>query len=694
MKTIGIALVGCLLALASCSMSLSSQVVSPLTAGSTNTSYSYAFAATAITVPAGSQLVAQFDTGAFAISQVNGCQLSMNGVSVSGATCVVNTSSNAVIWSGVAASSLSLSNLSVSFYSNGASYSGTSNILFYFQDSTGLQNTDSRVNTTVSIVAATMTGCSVTTANQTVGASSTYNLAYTPAVQVATGSILQIVLPAWFGNSTNLLNNASANCSSNCSALLISTSETVTFKTIYSSAGVAAAAPQTAAIFSIKNPPSTAPISIQFIVQTSNNQNVQQCFYQLSVNTPNSLRAAFAPSNLTISAGNSIKLSFRSSNPIPGSTSYLRISSPLGLAYSYAAANSTSTTAPVRVSSTDGSVLISGLSTSNIAALSLYNLGLFTLTNGPSSKKYTLTFTTQTYSNNSFYSIDSSSVDIQAVPSTITVANVSAQNSLAYAIGQFSVSFTSANALVQGSFAVLQFPTEMSIATASTCSTNVGSCFFSGNTVTINVQSAVAGGSNITTVLSLVQNPLTTTPSSTFSISTYYDTSDSLVDQLTSGLTFTALPVPLKVLQVLPQSSTVRDVTNYTFNVNFTNPVPTGTILYLTFPSSLPISSVMYTSNNTLGCVVSTNLQTVTLTGCFSADYTGMVTFTLGGITNPTSKKPTTTFNLTSTYNGLLLEYLSSAVTVAMTTPMAFGALTLSATNLTVNAQTTYTFSV
>lgn len=655
MKAKSLALLACLLVFANSSMTLSSQVVSPLTAGSTNTSYSYVFASTAITVSAGSQLLAQFDVGSFTVSQVNGCQLSINGATVSAATCAVNTSSNAVVFSNAAASSISLNNLSVSFRSNGASYSGTSNILFYFQDSTGLQNTDSRVNTTVSIVAATMSGCSVVSSNLTVGASTTYNFSYAPTVAIPTGSILQLVLPAWFGNGTNLLNNASANCSSSCTALLISSSESIIFRNIFASAGAAIGTSQNASVYSIKNPPSTAPITIQILVQTSASQNVQQCYVQLAVTTPNMLITTFNPTNTAISASNSIKLSFRSSNPIPGATSYLRISTSLALSYSYSAANSLPTVAPVRVSSTDSSVLISGLSTSNIASLSLYYLGLFTLTNAPSSKKHTISFTTQTYSNNTFYSIDSNSVVVQATAATMTIASVSASNPIAYAIGQFSVSFTIINNLVVGSFAVLQFPSEMTIIDSSTCTTSVGNCFFSGNTVTVNVQNAVSAGSNITTILSLVQNPLTTTASSTFSISTYYDTSDSLVDQLTSGLTFTAAPVPVKALQVLPLSKTVRDITSYTFNINFTNPIPSSAILYLSFPSSLPISSVLYTSNNTLSCVVTVNLQTVTLTSCFSSQTTGTVTFTLGSITNPTSTKPSGNFNITSYYNGLLL---------------------------------------
>lgn len=114
----------------------------------------------------------------------------------------------------------------------------------------------------------------------------------------------------------------------------------------------------------------------------------------LTATTTNNLKATFAVTNNSISAVNSVRLTFRSTNPIQVSMGYLRINSPLGLNYTYSSVNSTAMTAPARVSSTDGSLLINGLATSNIAANSIYNLGLFSLSNPPSTKKSTLTFTT------------------------------------------------------------------------------------------------------------------------------------------------------------------------------------------------------------------------------------------------------------------------------------------------------------
>lgn len=676
--------------LASSTLILSSQTITPLTASSSNTAYLYSLTSTGRSIAANSQFFVQFETGAFDITQASACSFTLNGAAVAAATCTVNSGANTITFGNVITTATTVTSLTVGFNSSGAIYSGNLNMQLYFVDSSGVQITDTWVNTTVSIVTAPMTTCSVSNAHQIVGSSTTFVFGFTPVVNITSGSILQIVLPAWFGNATNFVNNASVNCSQNCSATLSSSSESVIFRRMFNSTTMAT---QSVEIYSIKNPTTTQPISISIIIQTSTNYNVQRCSVNLSATTPNNLRATFPITSTSISAVNSIRLSFRNTNPIQVSASYLRISSPLTMNYTYASANSTSTTAPARTTSTDGSLLISGLAASNIAANSIYNLGLFSMSNPPSTKKVTLTFTTETLANGTYYLIDMSTIDITATASTITTAAFVAQTTTAYSVGSSTFSFIIVNALISDSYAVIQFPAEMSVISTSTCTTSFGSCSINSNTVTLDLNASYAAGTNLSVSLSQVRNPLTTLPTSTFSISTYYNSSDSLVDQMTTGLTFTAIPNPIKEMVITPASLTVGAVTTYSFQVNFTNPVPVGTVMTISFPSAIPLTAVTFPSSNTLPCVASLNAQTVTLTGCITAQTSGQLTFVLGGITNPLSTKPTDTFNITSTLTNLL-EYMSSNRIVTMTTPMSFTSISISASNTTVNALTSYTFTV
>lgn len=432
MKTYRIAWLLFVVQIVSGTMTLSSQTVSPLVAGSANTSYSYAFSAASVTISGGASFVAKFDSAPFNLTHLSGCSMSINSVAIAGLTCSFSQSTSIITMTNITNSTMAVSSVSLQFFTVGASYSTTTNILFYFVDSSGNQNTDSRLNTTLTITTATMASCSANNLGKIVGASTTFSFGFTPVIQISAGSILQVVFPAWFGNSTNLVNNGSANCSSACSVMLLTSTETLTFRSLFTTVTSAA---QSVSVFTIKNPPSTAPISIQLIVQTSANQNIQQCSVSLAAETPNNLRASFTLSNRAISASNNFRLNFVNSNPIQGNTSFLRISSPLPLNYTYSAANSQSSTPPLRVSSSDGSVLISGLSTSNISSLTPYFLGLFTLTNPPSTEAVSLTFTTQTLVSGTYYDIDTSTVSVSSVASNITIATISAQRQQIYAIG-------------------------------------------------------------------------------------------------------------------------------------------------------------------------------------------------------------------------------------------------------------------
>lgn len=67
-----------------------------------------------------------------------------------------------------------------------------------------------------------------------------------------------------------------------------------------------------------------------------------------------------------------------------------------------------------------------------------------------------------------------------------------------------------------------------------------GSCVVvSASLITITLSQVVNSGTNLTFTVTKVTNPLLTSPSSSFTIYTYYIDDTGLVDQLISGLTIT-----------------------------------------------------------------------------------------------------------------------------------------------------------
>jgi hypothetical protein len=73
-----------------------------------------------------------------------------------------------------------------------------------------------------------------------------------------------------------------------------------------------------------------------------------------------------------------------------------------------------------------------------------------------------------------------------------------------------------------------------------------------------------------------VLNPSTTTPTSSFSLKTYYYNTSTPTDVMTTGATFAATPVNLTTGSVTPSSLIVAASTSYAITFQNTNPLPAG----------------------------------------------------------------------------------------------------------------------
>lgn len=98
------------------------------------------------------------------------------------------------------------------------------------------------------------------------------------------------------------------------------------------------------------------------------------------------------------------------------------------------------------------------------------------------------------------------------------------------------------NKLGTDSFFTINFPSQIKLTVGSSACTltNTGivsSCAVdSSSSIKVDLDSTINSGVNMTLTITFVLNPLTTTPTDSFVIRTYYMDSLSLVDQLTSGL--------------------------------------------------------------------------------------------------------------------------------------------------------------
>ena len=209
---------------------------------------------------------------------------------------------------------------------------------------------------------------------------------------------------------------------------------------------------------SIKNPSSTAPITIILTIKTNTAFTVQNCSTSLTASVPNTFRnILFSLTNYSILAVNTVALSLILNNPIPANTSYIRLNSSLSISYSYSAQTGN---VPVQTPTSDGSLLIGNLSNTNLNSGNSYTIGNFIVTNSYSSKPVILTITSLFVSNKNFYLIDSSVLTFTANPSIITNSSIVIYNdSKANKYGTYNISFININSLISNSFIIIVFPT-------------------------------------------------------------------------------------------------------------------------------------------------------------------------------------------------------------------------------------------
>lgn len=126
------------------------------------------------------------------------------------------------------------------------------------------------------------------------------------------------------------------------------------------------------------NPVSTYPITVSFAIATANSNTVQTCSGTFAVSTPGTLTGvAFVNTNRKISASNQVIFNAFTSTPL-ASGAYLRATTTLTLSYTYVQLNPNKLQ---KVSTTDGTLLLSNLTSTSVNAQYPLTVGNYTITN-------------------------------------------------------------------------------------------------------------------------------------------------------------------------------------------------------------------------------------------------------------------------------------------------------------------------
>ena len=219
----------------------------------------------------------------------------------------------------------------------------------------------------------------------------------------------------------------------------------------------------------------------------------------------------------------------------------------------------------------------------------------------PSTRTYTITATSFYSLSGNTYGIDTRTNSYSCVAGAITTYSLVASTYFINAIGTYTITFTTVNSLVSGSMIIITLPNYISIQSGGTCSSSNGllSCAVTSTTVaTISITGSISKLTSITLTINSIINPTQALVTSSFNIATYYDTGiDSLVDSLTTGMTFTSTAKQLTSnVFVVPSSYVTYASSNYIFSVQLTDKIIAGGYITITFPIDITVGTISIVS--------------------------------------------------------------------------------------------------
>ena len=318
----------------------------------------------------------------------------------------------------------------------------------------------------------------------------------------------------------------------------------------------------------LRNPWSLYPFGpITFQILNSNIPSQNCSGINLTMTTPNTFTNIYQfdlPSTPLISTSyDALTLSLTIREPFPASTGYIMISYPDTLGMTFVGSGSVN-------NPTNTSITLGGLSGTDLTANgSLINMFFsLTIVTPPSSRSFSFTFTSLYFNSAVYYPIDTISTTITPLTGTLTDGSVIPTSSFVNDITSYTISFTTNNALKNGSYIRVVFPSTLSV--SGTCSSTNGfiSCSVTNTSAAnLSVSGSIPASTNITLIFNQVKNPNQVYTTASIQIYTYWDSGlDSMVDTLTTGLTITPTVRPITV-SVTPVSTTTYAYTNYVFSM-------------------------------------------------------------------------------------------------------------------------------
>jgi len=318
-------------------------------------------------------------------------------------------------------------------------------------------------------------------------------------------------------------------------------------------------------------------------------------------------------------------------------------------------------------------------------------------------------FSIQTYTATDFLYVigqNQAAGKVTATYDSLVSVTITPDSYVTGAITSYTFSLTTRNKILRGGSVTIVFPSEVSRDDPSTpCAELAGfevsmTCDSKSTQVTVNsgfVNADFPPGV-LTFSVAKMKNPQTTRKSGTFAVGTYTSTG-GLYDYLNAGIFVTmTTPNQLYSVTISPNSNVVSAQAELTFFIQPNNPMINNGGVQITSPPEI-------TFPNPPECITAGLITTRVYCNIISGQLNAQVTFaesstlatfgfTLRGVTNPSSTKPTSSFIVVTTVStNFQIDRLSTGVTYSVSTPAVIPGVVQMA-NSGISQQTSYTFTM
>ncbi|OMJ90064.1 hypothetical protein SteCoe_7643 [Stentor coeruleus] len=577
--------------------------------------------------------------------------------------------------------------------------------LYHYSSSVLIQSTTSGL--TVNIEPGTMGGATVSLGSQIVSAESIWTFQLTLNVAVPSGGIIEVSTPTINSDLSSSVNYyyciSSLVTSCTVGSLVTSCSCDKGTVTINLSSSVAIGS-VSLSISMMQGPPSVKSVS-GFYVRTKDSIGTIEQSLSLTI-------------QVTVAADASLTLSSWTQSKVSSSSEYsfdMIIEAPVGTGYlltitfpSDFTIASSSTLTGVFEGVYGFTNSISGSIASNVLSISSglqyeneeYNFSFVVkkITNPYSIKPSPYITISITTSDKTSVATSSTGCTFTSTLSTFSSISIAASDTTIYSTTTYIFSLTLDSIIKSNSIITIKFPSEITLPSSTTCTSILAFsssliCTISSKTLTITscFTSSFSGTASFS--MTSVTNPTTTAQTSIFEITALSNENYGIL--YNNQGTFTATPGTLGSAVLSYISSTTGDITDYTFSFSISHTLLENGAVYIELPSEISLNSPG--CSNLQGFLSSASCsfisETITISGS-SYLSSGTISFIISGLKNPGSFQTSHSFIITTMYNNLKVDTVSTGLTATMTIAHILTSVIIETSSDVIGATSDLTFTI